>query len=59
MEENKNYSDGEEEEEEDSIPEDPDALGHALIRAAANGDLADAVSLIKRKANTNYVDKKS
>ncbi|OMJ95899.1 hypothetical protein SteCoe_624 [Stentor coeruleus] len=58
MEEGKNYSD-EEGENEDIIPEDPDVLGHNLIKSSANGDLKEVQSLLKRKADPNFTDKKS
>lgn len=58
MEESKNYSD-EERENEEAIPEDPEVLGHGLIKASANGDLAEVTSLLKRKADPSFTDKKN
>lgn len=58
MEESKKFSD-EEGENEEAIPEDPEVLGHSLIKASANGDLAEVLSLLKRKADPNFTDKKN
>ena len=58
MEEDKNYSD-EEAEVEEQPPEDPETLGHSLIKASANGELEEVKSLLKRKAEPNFVDKKN
>ena len=57
MEESKNFSD--EGENEDQAPEDPEVLGHSLIKSSANGDLPDVLSLLKRKADPNFTDKKN
>ena len=45
--------------EEEEEQEDPDELGKALIKAAATGDSESILDLIKRKADPNYLDKKS
>ena len=58
MEEDKNYSD-EEAEVEEQPPEDPETLGHSLIKASANGELEEVKSLLRRKAEPNFVDKKN
>jgi hypothetical protein len=58
MEESKNYSDVEGE-SEDQVPEDPEVLGQNLLKASANGDLAEVQLLLKRKADANFTDKRN
>ena len=48
------YDDG----EYDDLQEGPEELGKALIKNSANGNLNEVVSLIKRRANVDYLDKK-
>jgi Ankyrin repeats (3 copies) len=55
MEEDKNYS---EEENEEQVVEDPETLGYMLIKASANGNLEEVKRLIKKKADTNFTDKR-
>lgn len=55
MEERDYYGSDPEEEEEQ---EDPEELGKALIKASGKGILEEVESLIKRKADVNYIDKK-
>jgi Ankyrin repeats (3 copies) len=58
MEEVKISEGSEDEEGYDNAKENPDELGKSLIKNAANGNLNEVISLLKRKADVNYQDKK-
>ncbi|OMJ71288.1 hypothetical protein SteCoe_30549 [Stentor coeruleus] len=59
MEEGENFEVNEYDDENYEEPqEDPDEIGKTLVKCSANGNAAEVNSLIKRKANVNYLDRK-
>ena len=43
----------------EAVHEDPEELGKALIKYSANGNLSEVQSLLKRRADVNYLDRKA
>lgn len=59
MEESKDFEGSDYEEENHELtPEDLEEYGKSLVKSSANGNMLEVTSLIKRKVNVNYLDKK-